>query len=104
MLREGGGVRIRAVHRKRDGDLLGPYYQIVDYKRDPITKRQRVNVHLHLGKHETPQAALEAWRREVKELESAHRPRAAKRLREKLERLEALMSEDKGKREEQGNG
>ena len=94
-------MRIRAVHQRRDGDLLGPYYQIVDYKRDPVTKRQRVNVHLHLGKHETPRAALEAWRREVKELESAHRPRAAKRLREKLERLEALMSEA-SQREEKG--
>jgi hypothetical protein len=48
---------------------------------------------VHLGEHQTAEAALDAWPEEVKELERIGRPRKAEKLQEKLDRLQELMEQ-----------
>jgi hypothetical protein len=48
---------------------------------------------IHLGQHCTPQAAVEAWKREIGELETT-RPKQARKLQAKLERLRELTHTD----------
>jgi hypothetical protein len=45
---------------------------------------------VHLGEHQTAEAALNAWPEEVKELEPKGRPRKAEKLLRKLDRLREL--------------
>jgi hypothetical protein len=48
---------------------------------------------VHLGEHETAQAALAAWPQEIEELERSGRPKKAKTLQRKLDKLQELMKE-----------
>ena len=45
---------------------------------------------IHLGEHQTAEAALAAWPQEIRELERTGGPRQAKKLQEKLNRLREL--------------
>ena len=45
---------------------------------------------VHLGEHSTAESALESWPKEVQELERIGRPRKAKKLQDKLNRLREL--------------
>ncbi len=45
---------------------------------------------VHLGEHSTVESALESWPKEVQELVRIGRPRKAKKLQEKLNRLREL--------------
>jgi hypothetical protein len=50
---------------------------------------------VHLGQHCTPQAAVEVWKREIRELETT-RPKQARKLQAKLERLRELSGVEQG--------
>ncbi len=45
---------------------------------------------VHLGEHQTAEAALESWPQEIQELERIGRPNKAEKLQEKLDRLREL--------------
>jgi len=47
---------------------------------------------VHLGEHQTAEAALNSWPGEIVELKST-RPKQAERLKSKLDRLQELMKE-----------
>jgi hypothetical protein len=46
---------------------------------------------VHLGEHGTAESALESWPQEIQELERIGRPRKAKKLHDKLDRLQELI-------------
>ncbi len=79
-------IYIRAVNIERDGEQYGTYYQAVRSYRVNGKVKQDV---VHLGQHSTPQAAVEAWEREIRELVTV-RPKAARKVRAKLDRLREL--------------
>jgi hypothetical protein len=83
-------IYIRAVNIQRDGEQYGTYYQAVRSYREQGKVKQEV---IHLGQHCTPQAAVEAWKREIGELETT-RPKQARKLQAKLERLRELTHTD----------
>ena len=70
----------------------GPYFQLVrSYRNDQGKPRQEVLV--HLGVHETPEAALAAWPNEISHLRRIGREGPADRLEANLEKLRAVLSE-----------
>jgi hypothetical protein len=75
--------RIRS--RKHD------YYQLVRYFRNEEGK-PRTEVLVHLGEHETPEAALSAWPRQIAEHRRYGRNEQAKKLQQKLNRLPQLTT------------
>ena len=76
----------------------GPYFQLVrSYRNEEGQPRQEVLV--HLGVHETPEAALTAWPGEIAHLRRIGREGQADRLEANLEKLRAALSEAE-KREE----
>jgi hypothetical protein len=82
------GIYIRAVKIERDGEQYGTYYQAVRSYREGGKVKQEV---VHLGEHQTAEAALESWPQEIQELKKA-RPKQAEKLRQKLDRLSDLTS------------
>jgi hypothetical protein len=58
------------------------------YRNEEGKPRQEVLV--HLGEHETPEAALAVWPGEIAKHRRASRDEQAERLQEKLERLQEL--------------
>ena len=79
-------IYIRAIKIERDGEQYGTYYQAVHSYREKGKVRQQV---VHLGEHETAEAALESWPLEIQELERT-RPKQAEKLQQKLDRLQEL--------------
>lgn len=77
--------RIRS--RKHD------YYQLVRYYRNEEGK-PRTEVLVHLGEHETPEAALAAWPQEIDKHKKFGRDEQAERLQRKLDRLQELLEVD----------
>ena len=59
-------------------------------------KTPRTRVLIHLGIHETPEAALLSWPSEVELLRRIGRDEQAEELAAKLERLRTLMEEGEG--------
>jgi hypothetical protein len=59
----------------------------------PGSRRSVFRVLVHLGEHQTPEAALEAWREDVERARSVGRDKTAARLEEKLRKLEGAISE-----------
>ena len=45
---------------------------------------------VHLGEHSTAESALEAWPQEIKRLKRIGRPKKAKTLQRKLDKLQEL--------------
>ena len=82
----GATIYIRAVNIERDGEQYGTYYQAVRSYREQGKVRQEV---IHLGQHSKPQDAMQAWEREIGELEMT-RPKQAEKLQAKLDRLREL--------------
>ena len=87
----GAIIYIRAINIERDGEQYGTYYQAVRSYREGGKVKQDV---VHLGEHQTAEAALNAWPREVKELERRGRPRKAEKQQDKLYRLQELTEGD----------
>jgi len=83
---------IRAVNIDRDGERYGTYYQAVRSYREQGKVKQEV---VHLGEHRTADEALTAWEREIEELVRT-RPKQARKLQAKLERLRELSVVEQG--------
>ena len=77
---------------ERDGEQYGTYYQAVRSYREGGKVRQEV---IHLGEHQTADEALTAWQREIEELVRT-RPKQARQLQAKLERLRELSGVQQG--------
>jgi hypothetical protein len=90
--KEGPNIYIRAVNIERDGEQYGTYYQAVRSYREQGKVKQDV---VHLGQHSTPDKALTAWEREIEEL-ARTRPKQARKLQAKLERLRELRGVEQG--------
>ena len=65
------------------------------YRNEDGQPRQEVLV--HLGVHETPEAALSAWPMEIAHLRRIGRDQQADKLEANLEKLKALMEAEKRK-------
>jgi hypothetical protein len=65
------------------------------YRNEEGQPRQEVLV--HLGVHETPEAALSAWPNEIAHLRRIGRDRQANKLEANLKKLEALTEAEKRK-------
>jgi hypothetical protein len=73
----------------------GPYFQLVRSYREEGKVKQEVLV--HLGTHQRPEEALEAWPSEVEHLRAIGRNDQADKLEANLEKLRALTEAEKGK-------
>jgi hypothetical protein len=73
----------------------GPYFQLVRSYREEGKVKQEVLV--HLGTHQRPEDALEAWPSEVEHLRAIGREDQAEKLERNLEKLRALTEAEKGK-------
>jgi hypothetical protein len=80
-------IYIRAVKIERGGEQYGTYYQAVRSYREKGKVKQEV---VHLGENETAEAALAAWPQEIRELGRLGRPKKARNLQRKLDRLREL--------------
>jgi hypothetical protein len=70
----------------------GPYFQLVrSFRNEEGQPRQEVLV--HLGIHETPEAALAAWPDEIAHLRRIEREGQADRLEANLKKLRSALSE-----------
>jgi hypothetical protein len=85
-------VYIRAVNIERDGEQYGTYYQAVRSYREQGKVKQEV---VHLGEHQTADEALTAWEQEIGGLQTT-RPKQARKLQAKLERLREWTREEQG--------
>ncbi len=83
-------IYIRAVDIERDGEQYGTYYQAVRSYREGGEVKQEV---IHLGRHSLPQDAMQAWERQIGELQTT-RPKQAHKLQRKLKRLQELTHTD----------
>jgi hypothetical protein len=83
-------VYIRAIKFERDGEQYGTYYQAVRSYREKGKVKQQV---VHLGEHQTAEAALETWPQEIQKLKRT-RPKQAEKLRQKLDKLQRMMKCD----------
>jgi hypothetical protein len=88
----GGAAYIRAVNLERDGEQYGTYYQAVRSYREQGKVKQEV---IHLGDHQTADEALTAWEQEIGGLQTT-RPKQARKLQAKLERLREWTEEEQG--------
>jgi hypothetical protein len=88
----GATIYIRTVNIQRDGEQYGTYYQAVRSYREQGKVKQEV---IHLGEHQTADEALTAWEREIEELVRT-RPKQARKLQAKLERLQELSGVEQG--------
>jgi hypothetical protein len=84
---QGATIYIRAIKIERDGEQYGTYFQAVRSYREKGKVKQQV---VHLGEHQTAEAALESWPIEIQELRRIGRPNKARKLQEKLDRLQEL--------------
>src|SRR5918998_4187005 len=82
----GATIYIRAINIERDGEQYGTYYQAVRSYREKGKVKQEV---IHLGEHQTAEAALNAWPKEIQELKRT-KPKQAEKLQNKLNRLQEL--------------
>ena len=80
-------IYVRAINIERDGEQYGTYYQAVRSYREGGKIKQQV---VHLGEYSTAESALESWPKEIQKLERIGRPRQAKKVQEKLNRLQEL--------------
>jgi hypothetical protein len=79
-------IYIRAINIERDGEQYGTYYQAVRSYRERGKVKQEV---VHLGEHQTAEAALQSWPQEIQELKRT-RPKQAEKLQSKLDKLQEL--------------
>jgi hypothetical protein len=74
----------------------GPYFQLVrSFRNEEGKPRQEVLV--HLGIHETPEAAMASWPIEIAHLRRIGREGQADRLEANLKKLRALTEAEKRK-------
>jgi hypothetical protein len=85
-------IYIRTVNIERDGERYGTYHQAVRSYREQGKVKQEV---IHLGQHTTADEALTAWEQEIGVLQTT-RPKQARKLQAKLERLREWTGEEQG--------
>jgi hypothetical protein len=56
-------------------------------------RRSVFKVLVHLGDHQTPEAALSAWREDVERARRVGREKKAARIEEKIRKLESAISD-----------
>ena len=78
-----------AIPIRRSRSRKHDYFQLVRYYRNDEGK-PRTEVLVHLGEHETPEAALTNWPREIDEHRRNGRDEQAENLQRKLNRLQEL--------------
>ena len=73
-----------------------PSYQLGHYEMTgkPGSRRSVFKVLVHLGEHETPEAALEAWREDVERARSVGRDKTAVRIEAKIRKLEGAIKRE----------
>jgi hypothetical protein len=71
-----------------------PSYQLGHYEMTgkPGSRRSVFRVLVHLGEHETPEAALQAWREDVERARRVGRDKTAARIEAKIQRLERAIN------------
>jgi len=84
---KGTTIYVRAIKIERDGEQHGTYYQAVRSDREGGKVKQEV---VHLGEHGTAVSALAAWPQKIRELGRLGRPKEARNLQRKLDRLKEL--------------
>jgi hypothetical protein len=74
-----------------------PSYQLGHYEMTgkPGARRSVFKVLVHLGEHQTPEAALEAWREDVERARRVGREKTAARIEAKIQKLEGALSSDR---------
>ena len=74
-----------------------PSYQLGHYemKGEPGSRRSVFKVLVHLGEHQTPEAALAAWREDVERARRVGRERTAARIEAKIQKIEGALSNDR---------
>jgi hypothetical protein len=74
-----------------------PSYQLGHYEMTgkPGSRRSVFKVLVHLGEHQTPEAALEAWREDVERARAVGRDKTAARIEAKIRKLEGALSSDR---------
>jgi hypothetical protein len=72
-----------------------PSYQLGHYEMTgkPGARRSVFRVLVHLGEHETPEAALQAWREDVERARRVGREKTAARIEAKMRKLEGAISD-----------
>jgi hypothetical protein len=72
-----------------------PSYQLGHYEMTGKTgaRRSVFKVLVHLGDHQTPEAALSAWREDVERARRVGREKKAARIEEKIRKLESAISD-----------
>ena len=72
-----------------------PSYQLGHYEMTgkPGARRSVFKLLVHLGEHQTPEAAHDAWREDVERARTAGRDKTAARVEEKVRKLEGAMSQ-----------
>jgi hypothetical protein len=83
-------IYVRRVHSRG----TGPYFQLVESYRREGARTPRTRVLVHLGEHETPEAALAAWPSQVLHLRRIRRDRQAEELQRKLDKLWELVKRE----------
>jgi hypothetical protein len=73
-----------------------PSYQLGHYEMTGRSgsRRSVFKVLVHLGEHETPEAALEAWREDVERARSVGRDKTAVRIEAKIRKLEGAIKRE----------
>jgi hypothetical protein len=79
----------RVVSRGTPSHQLGHY----EMMGEPGARRSVFKVLVHLGDHQTPEAALEAWREDAVRARSVGREKTAARIEAKIRKLEGAISE-----------
>ena len=74
-----------------------PSYQLGHYEMTgkPGSRRSVFKVLVHLGEHQTPEAALTAWREDVVKARRVGREKTAARIEKKIQKLEGALSSDR---------
>ncbi len=74
-----------------------PSYQLGHYEMTgkPGARRSRFKVLVHLGEHQTPEAALQAWHEDVERARRVGRDKTAVRIEAKIRKLEGALSSDR---------
>jgi hypothetical protein len=72
-----------------------PSYQLGHYEMtgEPGSRRSVFKVLVHLGEHQTPEAALEEWREDVERARRVGRDKTAVRIEAKMRKLEGAISD-----------
>jgi hypothetical protein len=72
-----------------------PSYQLGHYEMTgkPGSRRSVFKVLVHLGEHQTPEAALEAWREDAERARRVGRDKTSARIEAKIQKLEGAIND-----------